>query len=279
MKINKIKLIPRLLIFTILLTSAIWLGCDSKKSNKDTAVSEIAVDQVADEKALETNLINPEAMSLLKRGTNYLSGLNQFSVQTQSSYEDVLEIGYRVDFESSGNVLVNRPNQIRINQHGVGMHQIFYFDGQSFTLNNPNDKVYAVESLTGSIEDMFHLARDNFGLGAPASDLIYSNSFSLLIQDVNFAEFMGKEMIGEVRCDHLLFNRPDVSFQIWISEKEPYLPYKYVVTDTTDENLLSFTTIMSNWNTAPEISDDQFNFVPSKDISKIVFLPKDTEKQ
>jgi len=266
MKKNQLKL----LIFSLILTSTIWVGCESKKESKD-----IAIVQIAEETTVETSWINPDAVDLLQRGTNFLSELEQFSVKTQSTYEDVLKEGYRVDFETSGKVIVNRPNQIRIERYGLRMHQIFYFDGESFALNNPYDKIYAVEPLSGNIEDMFHTARDKYGLGAPASDLIYNNSFSLLMQNVNFAEVIGKEMIGEVMCDHLLFIRTNVSFQIWISDKEPYLPYKYVVTDTSNKNLLSFATVMSNWDTAPDVSDEQFIFVPSADNNKIIFLETD----
>lgn len=271
MKTKQLILRSGFLIITLFLVSFIWVSCEPKNTN------EVPPLEVATEiETAETLTVDTEALGILERGLSYLGGLNQFSVLSQSTYEDVLDEKYRVDFETSASIKVNRPNKIRIERYGLEMHQLFYFDGNQFTLNNPYDKVYATEPLKGNIEDMFHHARDNYGLGAPASDLIYNNSYALLTQNVKSATVIGKEMIGDLMCDHLLFVRPNVSFQIWISESKPHLPYKYVVTDTSTPQLLSFTVLMSNWNIAPQLSDSLFQFAPTKDVKKIEFLKIDT---
>ena len=41
--------------------------------------------------------VDPEAMKLLRRMTDYLGSLQQFSVHTQTTIEDVLASGHRVD--------------------------------------------------------------------------------------------------------------------------------------------------------------------------------------
>lgn len=262
-----IKNTGKLALIIIILNSTIWMGCESKK-NADGSPPEI-ITGTAPPKALSIDTV---AVELLRRGLNFVSNLDQFSVQTQSTYEDVLEEKYRVDYETSASLLVKRPNKILIERFGLKMHQIFIYDGSSLSLNNPHDNVYAIEPVPENIEDMFHFVRDTFGISSPSSDLIYKNSFSLLIQDVNAASVIGKEMIGAVMCDHLLFSRPDVSFQIWMSENEPYLPYKYVVTDTSTPQLLSYSTVMNSWNTAPNVSESLFKFTPGKESKKITLL-------
>lgn len=270
MKKNQSKLIPKLLIFTLFLTSTIWIGCESKKSNEASALIEIT-----EEETPIALTINSEAMDLLKRSLDNLSGLTKFTVQTQSTYEDLFDYGFRVNYETSGNITVHRPNKTRIDRYGLEMHQIFYFDGENLTLNNPYENVYGTEPLAGNIENMLHIARDVYGFSGPSADLVYNNSFSLLTNGVNYAELIGKEMIEDEMCDHLLFVKPEVSFQIWVSENEPYLPYKYVVTDTSTPQLLSFAITMRDWNISPDIQDSMFQFVPSKDTTKIVFLKVD----
>lgn len=254
------------LVFLVLFLSAGWLGCESKPPKEEVTTSEPEVSTPV------TLNIDDKAVSILKRGLNYLSELDQFNVTTQSTYEDLLYDQFRIDFESSGDVTVDRPDNIRIERYGLEMHQLFYFDGDQFTLHNPYDKVYATQALKGTIEDMFHVARDTYGLSGPSADLIYSNSFDLLMLNVNGAEVIGKEMIGDVMCDHLLFTRPNVTFQIWISESEPFLPHKYSVTDTSTSNLLSFSTLMTSWDLSPKISESMFQYKPAADTQKIMFL-------
>jgi len=223
----------------------------------------------------EITAVDPVAVEILQGSLDLLSNLTQFSVQAQSTLEDMLDSGHRVDFEMSSSVTVSRPNKLHAERHGELFNQIFYYDGSTLTLYNPSDKVYANEPAPETIDEMLHFARDKFGLGAPVSDLIYNNAFSLLMDEVNFAVVIGKEMIGEVYCNHLLFSRPGVDFQIWIADNVTQLPMKLVVTDTATPENLSFTTVMRNWDIAPEVSESLFNFVPPKGTVKITFLKTD----
>ena len=76
----------------------------------------------------------------------------------------------------------------------------------------------------GTIEGTLDFVRDSLGLIIPISDLVYSNAFPLLMQDVTFAAVVGKAFIGGVKCDHLLFSRPGVDFQVWVADSGKPLP-------------------------------------------------------
>ena len=93
------------------------------------------------------------------------------------------------------------------------------------------------------------------------------------MQDVNLAVVVGKAVIGGVTCNHLLFSRPGVDFQVWVADSGKPLPFKYVVTDTGIPNRLSVTTVMSDWNVAPQVDDARFTFVPPQGAKQIEFMP------
>jgi len=278
-KFMKTKYFQRINSLVFIALVVIFIGCnndDSKEHKGKTIINQVDSNTTVTYAAI----IEKEAVSKLSNALSYLGNLDQFTVQTQGTYEDLLDGIHRVDYETSSRLTVKRPDNIHIERYGLKMHQIFYFDGKDFTLNNSYDKVYATEPVSGDIEDMLAVARDSLGISGPASDLVYRNSFSLLSQDIKSAKVIGKEMIGDMMCDHLFFDRSDgVSFQIWISDSAPYLPYKYVVTDTSTPNLLSFGIVMSNWDTDPKISDKLFQFTPTKDLKKIMFLKIDPNKE
>ena len=92
------------------------------------------------------------------------------------------------------------------------------------------------------------------------------------MQDVTLALMIGKEVIGGVECEHVLFSRPGVDFQVWVPAGGAPLPRKYVVTDTGTPELLSITTLMTDWDAAPAAVDSQFRFVPSSGTKAITFL-------
>jgi len=120
---------------------------------------------------------------------------------------------------------------------------------------------------------MLDFVRETIGMILPASDLVYRNVYPLLIQDVDMAMVVGKAVVGGVRCDHLLFSRPGVDFQVWVADNGPPLPYRYVVTDTGTPARLSISTVMSDWDVTPYTGDARFTFVPPKDAKQIEFLP------
>jgi hypothetical protein len=114
---------------------------------------------------------------------------------------------------------------------------------------------------------------ESLGFLVPVSDLLYPDAFPLLMQDVTYAVVLGKTFIGGVKCDHLLFSRPGVNFQVWVADGNRPLPYKYVVTDTGTPARLSITTVMSDWNVAPAVTNARFTFVPPKGTQEITFMP------
>ena len=270
LKINQPKSIPTLLnvslIITLVFLAVSWWGCEPKP-DPESVVAEVAAEATTVEIGFEQ-----EAADLLKRGLNYLSNLEKFQVNTQQTYEDLLNNHVRIDLETSASLTVSRPDKIRIERFGNESHELFFYNGEDFTLHNPYDKVYATEKLKGNIEDMFHTVRDTFGITASAADLIYTNSYALMIDNVKGARVVGKEKIGNIMCDHLVFVRPNVSYQIWISDSEPYLPQKYVVTDTSTSHLLSFSTLMTQWDLDPEVPDTMFRYEPTDDTHRIFFM-------
>ncbi len=187
---------------------------------------------VSTEVRAQAPAVDPAATKILKRMTDYVGSLKQFSVRTQNTLEDLLDSGHRVDFDVSANVIVSRPNKLRAERKGDVISQVFYYDGKTLTLYNPSDKVYATEPAPGTIEGTLDFARETLGLTVPVADLVYPNAFPLLMQDVTFAKVVGKAVIGGVKCDHLIFSRPGVDFQVWVADTGKPLPYKYVVTDT-----------------------------------------------
>ena len=230
---------------------------------------------VAIEVRAQAPAVDPAAVQRLKQMTEFLDGLQQFSVQTQNTLEEMHVSGHRVDRYLAANVTVKRPNKMRaVRTSGLTDQRLFY-DGKTVTLYNPAQKVYATEAAPDTVEKMIDFARETVGILLPAADLIYRNAFPLLMQDVTLAVMVGKTAAGGVRYDHLLFSRPGVDFQIWIAEGKRPFPRLYIVTETDTPALLSITTILSDWKTDGAVDDAQFTFVPPKGTSAIRFLPHD----
>jgi len=224
----------------------------------------------------QTPAVDPAAVRILKQMTDFLDGLQQFSVNTHSMIEELHVSGHRVDYDLSASVTVKRPNKLRAARTGGLMDQRFLYDGRTLTLYNPSAKVYATKPAPDTIERMIDFARETVGILLPSADLLYRNAFPLLMQDVSLAVVVGKTVVGGVKYDHLLFSRPGVDFQVWVAEGKQPLPARYIVTETDTPALLSISTVLRDWNLAPAVDDAQFNFTPPKGTQEVSFMPLKT---
>ncbi len=217
--------------------------------------------------------VDPAALRILKQMTDFMDGLQQFSVNSQNTIEDLHVSGHRVDYDVKASVTVKRPNKLRAVRTGELMNQRFFYDGKTLTLYNPAEKVYASQPAPETVEGMINLAREKVGIVLPAADLVYRKAYPLLTQGLTLAVVVGKAKIGGVKCDHLLFSRPGVDFQVWVEDGKKPWPRKYLVTEIDTPERLSVTSVFSDWNTAPAVDDAQFKFVPPRGAQAITFLP------
>lgn len=217
--------------------------------------------------------VDPAATGILKKMTDTIGELKEFSVDTQTTLEDLYLSNHRVDIDVSAHSIVSRPNKVRAQRTGDLVDQDFYYDGETLTLHNPGDEVYATVPAPATIEETLDYVLNELDLIIPVSDLMYPNAYALLMQDVTLAQVVSKTVINGITCDHLLFSKPGVDFQMWVADSGPPLPIKYVVTDTGVFLPLSISTVMSNWDLDPDLSDSPFSFEPGPDDVSITFLP------
>jgi len=218
---------------------------------------------VSTEAGTQAPAVDPAAVEILKRMTNFLDGLQQFSVNTHSMIEEMHASKHRVDYDVAASVTVKRPNKMRAARKGGEiLNESLFYDGKTLTVYKPSEKAYATEKGLDTIENMITFVRETAGLLLPSADLLYRNALPLLMQDVTLAVVVGKPVINGVKYNHLLFSRPEVDFQIWIPEGKQPLPARYIVTETGTPALLSISTVLRDWNLAPAVDDAQFKFLP-----------------
>jgi len=241
-----------------------WVAAGAMALGSLTLSTLIATDARAQAPA-----VDPAAVQKLTRMGEFLDAQQQFSVSTQSIVEEIRYAGHRVDFDLAAKVTVKRPNKLSAVRSGEYLNEQLFYDGKTLTIYRPNDKAYASATAPATVEKMVDFARETVGILLPAADLVYRGAYRLMLQDVSLATVVGKATVGGVKCDHLLFSRPGVDFQIWIAEGQKPWPCKYVVTEMDTPEKLSITTFLSNWNFNPKVEDALFRFVPPKGAQTI----------
>jgi hypothetical protein len=219
--------------------------------------------------------VDPAAVQTLKRMTDYMAGLQHFSVHSNNTLEDQLDSGQRVDFDFSAKVTLSRPDKLHAARVGGLEDQELIYDGKTVTMFNPSDGVYASKEVTTTVPQLIDYLREELGVMLPGSDLIYLNAFDLIMSGVTAATVVGKSSIAGTICHHLAFGRPDADVQVWVADGERPLPCKYVVTDKSTPELISTVTVWSEWEVDSAPPDSEFDFVAPAGAQAITFIPPD----
>ena len=215
--------------------------------------------------------VDSDALALLRKSTDYLAATKQFSVVTDTTIEVVPADGQKLQFGQRVAVTVQRPNKMRAERIGELISQTFYYDGQTLSVNLPDYKYYAKAAVPATLDGMLDTARDKLSVIAPGADFVYANAYERLTDGLTSAYVVGKAVIDGARCDHVAFRNAEVDWQVWIEEGAKPVPRKFIVTSKKMPQSPQFTSVMSNWQTAPKVSSATFSFVPPKGARQIDF--------
>ncbi len=212
--------------------------------------------------------VDPDAVAALKRMGAYLQNLKTFQVAVATTSEDVLDDGQKLQFAQATDMLVQRPNGVRIKVVGDRRERRLFFDGTSFTLWAPRVNFYASVPAPPTIHELIGQLDEKFGIELPLLDLFRWGTSESSEASITGAMNAGLSAVEGASCTQYAFRQPGLDWQIWIQNGENPLPRKLVVTTMTDEARPQFTAVYA-WNLAPAFNAAAFTFVPPPGASKI----------
>src|SRR6478735_11775695 len=208
-----------------------------------------------------------DADKILKKMSDYVAGQKSLSITFDSDIEVITSNLQKIQFTSSGQVQLSRPDKLRATRTGGYRDVEIVFDGKMVTVNNKDGKDYAQIEVAGTAEDLIDVLREKHGVAAPGADLLLMNVFNVMMNDVIEAAVIGKGVIDGVECDHLAFRNMDTDWQIWIESGAKPIPRKYVITSKGIAEAPQYTLRIKEWKT--DVAADAFAFKPDSTFKKI----------
>ena len=208
-----------------------------------------------------------DAEKLLKGMADYVASQKTLSVSYDSDIEVVTSHLQKIQFTSSGQVQMSRPDKLRATRTGGYRDVEIVFDGKMLTVSNKDSKDYAQIEATGTAEELIDVLREEHGVVAPGADLLLTNVFNVMMADVVEATVIGKGVIDGVECDHLAFRNVETDWQIWIETGTTPIPRKYVITSKGIGEAPQYTLRIKEWKT--DVPADAYAFKPDPSAKKI----------
>ncbi len=208
-----------------------------------------------------------DAKKILKAMSDYVSSQKVLSATFDSDVEVVTTSLQKIQFTNSGQVQLSRPDKLRATRTGGYTDVEVIFDGKTVTINNKDANAFAQAEAPGSIDQLIDLLRDKYGVTAPGADILFSNAFDVMTEDVIESAYIGRGVIDGVECEHLAFRNVETDWQIWIEAGAHAIPRKYVITNKSVTGGPQYTLRIKEWRT--EVLPDAFVFKPPEGAKKV----------
>ncbi len=220
----------------------------------------------------ERSDIDKEALEILQKATDYLASLTQFRLKGYKTTDVVEESGQKLQFSSSFEVSLKRPDRIFASQtDDDGIRHYFWYDGKSATMYDEGKKVYGQIRVPETIDDMLDYLETVMEFPFPLADLFY-NDLSHLSDAPLTGKFVDVSYLEGVACDHLAFRGESVDWQLWVDRGEQPLFRKIVLTYKELPGSPQLSARLSEWDTQPSLSDTLFQFSVPEGARRIQVL-------
>ena len=203
-----------------------------------------------------------DAAAILKSMSDYLASQKTISLAFDADIEVITPDIQKIQFASSGRILLSRPDKLRANRTGGYADVELVFDGKTATVFGKHVNAFTQLSAPGSVEQLVDLLRHQYLVELPGADLLSTHVYDDLIQDVLDAKHIGRGVIDGVECEHLAFRNQDTDWQLWVEIGERPIPRKYVITSKAVTGAPQYTLRIRDWKTDAQIAADAFAFSP-----------------
>ena len=210
-----------------------------------------------------------DAKAILKAMSDYVSGQKTIELAFDSDIEIITPQLEKIQFTNSGEALLRRPNKLRAHRVGGYADVELFFDGKTVSIYGKNINGFAQFDVSGSIDQLITALRHGHGVALPGADLLMTNSYDLLVAEIQEAKHIGRGVIDGVECEHLAFRNFDTDWQLWVEAGKHPIPRKLVITSKTLSGGPQYTLRVKKWKTDIDPSPGEFAFTPPDGAQKL----------
>jgi len=203
----------------------------------------------------------------------FLGNRETFGVTMRAGYEVVQDSGQKIEFGEIREIIVDRPEHIRVTEVASHGNQSFMlFDGKQITMFDGETSLFAQAPQPGDIDaTVIYFVRDlkmRLQL-APMLMEGFSEELQRRVQSIEYVE--RTDIMGEP-AHHIVARTANVDFQVWIADSKRPLPLRIVLNYPHQEGNPQFWANFSKWDLSPRIRKSTFEFKPPTDAQQIVFV-------
>jgi hypothetical protein len=202
--------------------------------------------------------IEPAALAMLKAASERLAGAKSMSFTAVTTYESPARNGQPLYYTTLSNVLLARPDELRVITPGDGPASEFYYDGKTMTAYAPAANLVAIAAAPPSVDAMLRVSFEKAAIYFPFGEVVVSDPYRNLSQGLTSAFVVGQSMVvGGTITDMVAIANANVQAEIWIGIKDG-LPRMIRAIYPKDPGKSRYEIEFSNWRLDPPVTPADF---------------------
>jgi hypothetical protein len=215
--------------------------------------------------------LEPQAIALLRAMSDRLSSARSLSFTVITTYESPSLLGPALAYTTQSEVLLQRPDRLRVLTLGDGPATEFYYDGKAIAAYSPAENLVAIAPAPTNLDAALQLAYQSANIYFPFTDVIVSDPYKDLAEGLKIAFVVGQsKVVGGTKTDIVAIANEKVFAQIWIGAEDK-LPRAIRAIYRDDPSRLRHQVEFLNWKLNPAIASDTFAPAHLKKAAPIPF--------
>lgn len=178
-------------------------------------------DDVSSQPPPKPPAIEPKAIALLRETSDRLASAKTLAFVVQSTFESPSASGQPLYYTLQHDVLLQRPNKLRVITPGDGPVSEFYFDGQTATAFAPAEGLAAVDEIPGSIDNLVTKLYEKAAIFYPFEDAIVSDPYTAMMRGIISAFVVGQShVVADTTTYMIALAGDDVQVELWIGAED-----------------------------------------------------------
>jgi len=221
--------------------------------------------------------LEPKAVDILKAASARLAAAKSMAFTAVVSYESPSRLGPPLIYSSKSEVILQRPNKLRVLTLGDGPASEFYFDGKTMMAFSPAENLVAVADAPATIDAALQVAFDTAAIYFPFTDVMVADPWKDIADGLKIAFYIGQSIVvGDTTTDMVAYVTGDVFVQAWIGAEDK-LPRRIYAVYLNDRARLRQVLQLSNWALDAAVPADAFASAKAASAARMPFARPDAK--
>ena len=219
--------------------------------------------------------LEPKAIEILKAASARLAAAKSMAFTAVVSYESPSRLGPPLIYSTKSEVVLQRPDKLRVLTLGDGPASEFYFDGKTMMAFSPAENLVAVADAPPTIDAALQAAYDSAAIYFPFTDVIVADPYKDIADGLKVAFYIGQSIVvGDTTTDMVAYVTGDVFVQAWIGVEDK-LPRRVYAVYLNDRARLRHVLQLSSWQLDAAVPPDAFASAKAASAGRIAFARPD----